>query len=420
LFWTANLYKVAAGERSKGQRIPRAILEIMTLQLALFFGLLPLTAALFGRVSWLAPFMNLLALPIFNLITVPAALLGLLLSGPLAPLGDWLIYIAWKSVSVLLQAVAFAADIPYAELRIGNLGGLFLVTTSLTKLWAILPSSWPGRKLAWLAALGSLLYESPRPPVGCVEIHTLDVGQGLSTVVQTERHTMVFDTGPSFRSGSDTGALVLVPFLRGKGIRVVDLLVVSHGDNDHAGGVRSLLEAADVRTLIAGEHLPNLQMHQSLCSAGQVFDWDGVLITLLHPGEETIRDGNNASCVVEVRSGDFAALLTGDIELQVERQLVRDGKLPDVELVIVPHHGSRTSSHSGFVAQLKPQAAVISAGHGNRWGFPKDDVVRRWQAAGSEVVNTATFGAISYRMCARSGLRLLEMHRRDSRQIWND
>jgi competence protein ComEC len=91
-----------------------------------------------------------------------------------------------------------------------------------------------------------------------------------------------------------------------------------------------------------------------------------------------------------------------------------------VELVIVPHHGSRTSSHSGFVAQLKPQAAVISAGHGNRWGFPKDDVVKRWQAAGSEVVNTATFGAISYRMCTRNGLQLLKMHRRDSQRIWND
>jgi len=420
LFWIAALHRASTVERGLGQRLHRAASELVPLQFVLFFGLLPLTAVLFGRVSWLAPGMNLLALPVFNLITIPSALLGFLLDGPLAPLGDGLIHIAWLSVSFLLRLIAIAADMPRAELRIAELSGIMLLTTSLTILWVILPASWPGRKLAWLAALGAFYHAAPRPPEGCVDMHTLDVGQGLATIVVTNRHTMVFDTGPSFRSGSDTGRLVVVPFLRAKGIGVVDLVVISHGDNDHAGGLTSLLAATDVRTVISGEPLAGLGQQQSLCLEGPLVDWDGVNIALLHPGNETIRAGNNASCVIEIRTGAYVSLLTGDIELPVERQLLHDGKLAGVELVVVPHHGSRTSSHAAFVSRLKPKTAVISAGYGNRWGFPKDDVVRRWQAVGSDVVNTATFGAISYRMCVNSGLQQLEFHRRAHRRIWND
>jgi competence protein ComEC len=178
------------------------------------------------------------------------------------------------------------------------------------------------------------------------------------------------------------------------------LLVVSHGDNDHAGGVQSLIAEINVDTVIAGERLSGLKREQSLCATGQVANWDGTRISLLHPSGNALRDGNNSSCVVEIRTGDYVALLTGDIELPVERQLIREGKLSGAELVIVPHHGSRTSSHAAFVTQLKPRAAIISAGYGNRWGFPKTDVVARWQAVGSDVINTATSGAISYRMCA--------------------
>ena len=286
--------------------------------------------------------------------------------------------LAWHSVSVVLYLIDRAAQLPYSELRIAELKGFVLLTTATTLIWVVLPASWPGRKLAWLAALGSVLHLAPRPARDCVEIHALDVGQGLATVVLTKSHTLIYDTGPAFRSGSDTGALVLVPFLRGKGIDNVDVVVVSHGDNDHAGGVGSLTAEIRVGEILSGEPLPRPRIapaSQTLCEAGQRWHWDGVDFTILHPGPDQIRLGNNASCVLEIRVGTHLALLTGDIELAAERQLLEENRLSSAELVFVPHHGSRTSSHAAFIARLRPRTAVISAGFDNQWGFPKDDVV---------------------------------------------
>ncbi len=420
LLWLARLHRVSAGSQLLRHRLRRALGEFMPMQIALLLGLLPLTATLFGRVSWLAPWVNLIILPVFNLVTVPASLLGLLLAGPLQPLGDVLLRVGWYSVTLLLTLVEAAAGIPFAEVRIAGLHRIALLSVWLSVLWVLLPASWPGRKLAWLAGLGAILQVAPRPPPGCVDIHALDVGQGLATVVMTRNHTLVFDTGPSFRSGSDTGALVVAPFLREKGIDEIDLLVVSHGDNDHAGGVSSLL--AEIRTgaLLSGEYLPDVPMAHSLCVTGQSWQWDGVRISILYPRSRESRAGNDASCVLEIRTGKSQALLTGDIELAAESTLVRQRLLSSTQLVFVPHHGSRTSSHTAFIDRLQPQVALVSAGFSNRWGFPKEDVVQRWRSAGAEVVNTADSGAISYRLCNQTRLQRRAIHRLDQRRIWHE
>ena len=141
--------------------------------------------------------------------------------------------------------------------------------------------------------------------------------------------------------------------------------------------------------MLSGEplqRLPQLPALQSLCEAGQRWQWDGVEFAILHPGPEQVRIGNNASCVLEISVGTHTALLTGDIELAAERWLVESQRLQSAELVFVPHHGSRTSSHAAFIAELRPQVAVVSAGFDNQWGLPKDDVVQRWLAIGAEVV----------------------------------
>lgn len=423
LLWLAKLHREAAANSAIRDRLRGAVAELIPMQIALLMGLLPLTAVLFGRVSWLAPLVNLLVLPVFNLVTVPTSLLGLVLGGPLAAVGDGLLWAAWYSVFWVLELIELAARIPFSELRVANLHGIALLSTILTIIWVVLPASWPGRKLAWIAALAAVIHVAPRPAADCVEIHALDVGQGLATVVLTKSHTLVFDTGPSFRSGSDTGALVLVPFLRGKGIADVDVVVVSHGDNDHVGGVRSLIAEIQVSKVLSGESLAPLSVSpasQSLCETGQRWNWDGVDFEILHPGPQQVRAGNNASCVLEIRVGERVALLTGDIELAAEQQLVREQRLPDAELVFVPHHGSRTSSHAEFIARLRPGIAVVSAGFDNQWGFPKDDVVRRWQHIGAEVVNTAHTGAQSYRMCVGRPLQRVAEQRRDHRRVWHD
>src|SRR5690606_19063408 len=242
----------------------------------------------------------------------------------------------------------------------------------------------------------------------------------LSVVLRTRTRTLVYDTGPSFRGGSDIGQLVLVPWLRSAGAGRVDLLVVSHSDDDHAGGSRSLLNAIPVTQVLAGEPLPSLDRSQLACRSGQAWLWDGVRFSVMHPGVYPMQSNNNASCVLEVAAGPHAILLTGDIESPIENHLVRSGVLDPVDIVIVPHHGSRTSSGSPFVEALRPSVAIASAGYGNRWGFPKEDVLARWQDAGARVMNTAESGAIHYRVCAEGGAQLQSEQRLRSRRYWHD
>src|SRR5690606_29705205 len=159
--------------------------HLAALQLELLLGLLPLTALLFGRVAWLAPLVNLLVVPHFELLCVPAALLGLLLDGPLAPAGDALLVLAWQSVRVVLFVVDAAAAVPRAHADIALLPPALLPLAWLPALWAVLPPGFPRRRLAWLAAAVLVLYRPPAPPPGCVDVAVLDVGQGLSIVART-------------------------------------------------------------------------------------------------------------------------------------------------------------------------------------------------------------------------------------------
>jgi competence protein ComEC len=420
LIWSARRRRLPAAPWRAGpaRRMARAVCELAALQLELLLGLLPLTALSFGRVSWLAPLVNLLVVPLFELVSVPAALLGLLLDGPLAVFGDALLVLAWQSVRVMLCIVDAAAALPHAHADIALLPPALLPVAWLPALWAVLPPGFPGRRLAWVAAAALVLYRPPAPPPGCVDIAVLDVGQGLSVVARTSGHTLVYDTGPSFRSGGDTGALVVVPYLRAHGVTRIDRLVISHADSDHAGGVRSVVRELAVGALYAGEPLP-VDTPQRPCRAGQRWTWSGVRFLMLHPAGGDWR-GNDGSCVLEIAAGARRVLFTGDIEFVAERRLLEAGVLSAVELVLVPHHGSRTSSGAAFVARLRPGEAVVSAGYRNRWGMPKEDVVQRWERAGARVRNTATAGEIEYRVCPAGGAVLTHRHRVDARRYWHE
>ncbi|MEX2497226.1 MAG: DNA internalization-related competence protein ComEC/Rec2 [Woeseia sp.] len=420
LLWRARQRRLLRGTESAFARLVLAARDLFALQFVLLFGLFPLTALIFGRVSWLAPAINLLVLPLFNVLTVPSVLLGLVLDGPLAFAGDLLIRFAWQSVQWILRIVEPASDWPPATQYTAALTGLMLPVVLLSAVWALAPPGFPGRRLAWVAAVSALLYKTPHPPPGCVELAVLEVGQGLATVLRSAGRVVVIDTGPSFRGGSDSGERVLVPWLRSAGIRRVDLLLVSHSDDDHAGGTASLLEAYEVTQISVGEKLEWIARPQLQCRSGQAWLWNGVRFSFIHPGRYPLQSNNNASCVLEVTIGAHSILFTGDIESPVENHLVRSGVLSPVDIAVVPHHGSRTSSRPAFVDALRPAVAIVSAGYGNRWGFPKEDVVARWQEAGARVMNTATSGAIHYRVCADSGIHLVSEHRRQQKRYWHD
>jgi competence protein ComEC len=420
LLWAARQYGLATAGVPVARRLAAGALNLMALQVTLLFGLFPLTALLFGRAAWLAPMVNMLVLPLFNLVTVPAGLLGLLCGGPLRMLGDGLLTIAWYSVRLMLWVVDAVAGWGPAHTHIATIGGAMLLVVWLPAVWAVAPPGFPGRRLAWIAAVAIVLHRAPPPPPRCIDLTALDVGQGLSVVLRTHRRTLVYDTGPSFRSGSDTGALVVVPYLRALGVRRIDLLMASHADADHAGGVGSVLEDMHVTELFAGEYLTGVPYEQRVCRQGQAWTWDGVRFAIMHPGVYPVTTGNDASCVLEVGVGRHSILLTGDIESAVEAHLVRTRVLTPTDLVVVPHHGSRTSSSATFVQTLRPSAAIVSAGYDNRWGLPKDDVVARWQSAGARVLNTATSGAIHYRICPDTGAVLQSENRKANLEYWHE
>jgi competence protein ComEC len=395
--------------------------RLIYLQFALLAGLLPLTVLEFSRVAIAAPLVNLLALPIFNFVTVPLCLFGMLFDGPLQGVGDTFLGWAYESIRIVLMLVDIVAEHPGLRFDIPALGGFFVVVAAMPLLHVILPPAWPGRRLAWIAIVAVLLYKPSPPPSGCMDFSVLDVGQGLAVVLRTREHVLLFDTGPSFRSGSNTAELVVMPYLQSVGIGKLDKLVVSHADQDHAGGFAMLLQALEIEQVVVGEQVGQSQpppQHQ--CIAGYRWRWDEIGFEILHPRNSSAWTGNNRSCVVLVSVGNTRLLLTGDIEAPVETLLVHTAALPRADIVIVPHHGSGTSSSQTFIKTLEPALAVVSAGFANRWGMPAKAVVRRWEQAGAQVLNTATAGAISQRLCRSADPGPVRRSRIDSMKYWHD
>lgn len=401
-------------------RLPGAVRQLGVVQVLLLLGLLPLTAGIFGRVSLVAPAVNLVAVPVFSFVTVPFTLGGIVLDGPLESIGNRSLQVASWSVGAVESLIGLAANLPGAAAGIAELhwGGRLCLLLSL--LWAALPPGWPGRSLAWLGLLAVLLQEPRRPAPGCLEIDVLDIGQGLSIVLRAADHVLLYDAGPAFRGGRSMAEAVVLPYLANRGIHRIDTLIVSHADLDHAGGVRPLLQAMETGAILAGETLPDISDAYQPCRAGVEWVAGGVRFRILHPVEGSAVEGNDASCVLLVETGDYRLLVSGDIERLAEDALLGRGALPRVTVAIVPHHGSRTSSSEAFVTALQPELAIVSSGYRNRWGFPKDDVVERWRVAGARVLGTAESGAISARICATTGLAAVGRYRVDHRRIWHE
>lgn len=397
-----------------------AISQLTRLQFGLLAGLFPFTVLIFGRFALVAPLANLLVLPIFNLLTVPLTLGGGLLGGPFAPCGDILLQCAHRSIEWVLQYLTALDNLPYTSVRTTHLSFAMYFVLCLPLLYVFLPNGWPGRKLAPLAMAASLTYEPPNPPAGCLDYQILDVGQGLAVYLRTQNQALLFDTGPAFRSGGSAAELVVLPFLQGQGIDRLDALIVSHGDLDHAGGVASIIAAMPIGRLLVGEALPAVEIPQIPCIAGIRWQQDDARYAVLHPRFGAPWTRNNASCVLEVSIGEHRLLLTGDIESPVEKLLDYRHAFQRSHIVVVPHHGSRTSSTAALIEPTRPDIAVVAASFGNQWGLPKEDVVARWEAAGTTLINTAIAGAVGQRLCAGKPAGPLRRARLDSRKYWRE
>ncbi len=386
---------------------PAAWMVAVRVQLFLSLALVPLTLHFFNGLTWLSPLVNLIAIPVFSLLT-PLLLLAVLALGVDDGLGQWglrasahLLDGAWAALGAaadLAPAAWIPASPPPAALVLGGIGIVLLFA----------PRGLPLRPLA-LIGLAALLVPQQRP-VADLEVTVLDVGQGTAVVVRTPRHTLLFDAGPAFDEGFDAGRSVVVPYLLAQGIRRIDALVLSHGDNDHAGGVAAVREALTVQREIGtagGEP----------CHDGLSWQWDGVAFRFLHPDERRW-SSNNSSCVLHI-DGPFDVLLPGDIERGAEARLLgahRDALSAD--LLLSPHHGSGTSSTAGFIAAVSPRVVVHSAGWRSRYGHPRRDVVMRYAERGATQHVTGVEGALRIDRDPAGKLRVEGWRERASRW-WN-
>ncbi len=382
--------------------------QLVFVQSGLFVMLLWVTAAHFGSVSLTAPLLNLVAVPLFSALTVPTTLLSLL-----APFGDSIaLPIAAWSVE-WLDAMASRAG---KAMPVSMSNSVSFAAATGVAAWIILPRGFPGRGVALACLLPLLFPVADRTGDGCVRTTFLDVGQGTAVLVETKRHRLLYDTGPAFRGGRSAADSTILPYLAASGIDSIDRLVVSHADLDHSGGLTALKKSLAISSILAGEALDGDDW--TYCHGDQAWVWDGVRFEVLLPVVVGEASGNDASCVLRVSLGEQVALLTGDIEANAERELLKRHRTP-VSLLSVPHHGSRTSSTPTLVATLSPSFAVISAGYRNRWKLPDPAIVQRWEDQGTVVLNTADEGAIGIEICRGRDPVLAFRHRRDNLKRWH-
>ncbi len=267
-------------------------------------------------------------------------------------------------------------------------------------------------------ALPVLVLRPETPGLGEAWLALLDVGQGLSAVIRTRDGTLVYDTGPGFDSGFNTGTVVVAPFLQARGVERVDVLVLSHGDRDHTGGARGLLARLPVVRILSGEpgalDLPDVEP----CRAGQGWEWSGVRFRFLHP-VDLAGEGNDASCVLRVEAAGRSILLPGDIGRAVEGRLTRDqpAALPS-DVLVAGHHGSATSTSVSFLESVAPSLVLYSAGYANPFGFPARVVRGRVAAGGIRTLDTGVSGAIDLHLGADGTIRGPWTWRERAGRLW--
>ncbi len=391
----------------------------LQVQWAITVGLAPASLFLFSQVSIVGPLANAVSIPAVSAVVTPLALVAAVLPWD-APLE----FAAWL-MQWLLQFLEWCASLPAAvwQQHVPPLWSVLLALAGV--LWLLAPRGVPWRATGLALMLPAVALPPPAPAPGAAWITTLDVGQGLAVLVRTANRSLLYDAGPAFGAEADSGERIIAPYLRAAGIERLDVMIVTHKDIDHSGGAASVLENFDVATLLsslpAGDPLLGLAPVAQRCAAGQNWIWDGVRFEVLHPENAAARarKTNDLSCVLKVSAGGRSMLLTGDIENPAEADLLKrvPGALP-ADVLLVPHHGSRTSSSAGFLAAVRPSVAVVPVGYRNRFGHPNAEVLGRYSSMNIRIYRTDQDGALTVGLSS-GGLEIAG-ERQQRRRYWHD
>ena len=406
------------GDTSLGSRTSRnrsrgklRVVQFVQTQWLLLLGLSGCLVFFIGELSLIMPLVNLLAVPWLGFLVVPLCLLGVGLFGFYEPGALFCWQLAGRQLEWFSAAINWLSVHDNLIWIPGFAGGwLVMLALVCAGLLLLSPRGLRLRALGVLIICGVVFAEGGRDQRIPLAMTVLDVGQGLALVVETREGVLVYDVGSSFSDRFDAGSGIVAPYLRHRGYRDLRMLVVSHSDQDHSGGVEGLLRYYLPEVSLFGSFEGGQAMHRQLdrqlCQRGMSWQWGEVGFQVLHPqahasisnrGSVRKRPQNNNSCVVAIRYRDQSILLTGDIEKTVERQLLANADLPDkLTVLLAPHHGSKTSSSAAFVKRLAPQHVVFSAGYNHHFGHPHRTVVSRYTAVGSRQWNTAAAGALRF------------------------
>ena len=413
----ALIFYVAAARETEGEKL-RWLKQALRTQWAVTLGLAPAALFLFSQISIVGPLANAVAIPLVSMAVTPLALAAAVL-----PL-DFLAHFAAWLLELMMQFLEWCAALPAAVWQQHVPPSWAIVLALAGVAWMLAPRGIPWRGCG-LALLSPALVMPPAAPShGEAWITTLDVGQGLAVVVRTANRTLLYDAGLQFSGGTDSGERVIAPYLRASGIARLDTLIVTHNDADHSGGASSVVENFEVDTLVASlpasHSLRSAVADSRPCLRGAQWEWDGVRFALLHPaaGDPAPRKTNDLSCVLRISAGTGSMLLTGDIERVSEALLVaRDDQTLRSDVLLVPHHGSKTSSSAEFLAAVGPALAVIANGYRNRFGHPNAEVLERYAALRVKVLRTDRDGAVTVRIGADILSAALERER--GRRYWH-
>lgn len=416
-------------ERSKARRkfldLVRRLLALLREQWVITLALTPLTLMLFGQVSLVGLLANVLAIPWVTLVVTPLSLLGAVF----APVWDGA---AW-AVQTLSVVLTYFSSLPFATFSVATAPVYFSVMGILGGLLLVLPMqtahTWRWRILGLPLLLPVLLWQATRPDAGHFEMIAADIGQGNAVVIRTHKHTLLYDAGPRYSVESDAGHRVLVPLLRSMG-ESLDMVMLSHRDSDHAGGIKSVLAShPDAQFVSSIETTNELQSIKPVtrCEAGQKWQWDGVDFSVLHPNSNdynTVQKPNALSCVLRISTSNHGAvssvLLTGDIERAQELRMLANALDAPQNLqstvLLVPHHGSKTSSSEPFLDAVKPDLAIVQAGYRNRYKHPVPEVMSRYQERKIRVLDSPRCGAVWWSSNEPKNVRC---HRAEYKRYWH-
>jgi len=396
----------------------RLLGQTLTLQLKITLAMLPLSLLFFQQFPLLSPLANLIAIPWVDCTVLPLSLLAALAE----PLGTTVQTAALDLAALTLDGlwrIMVWLDRWLGVVLYRPAPPLWSLGFALPGIAVLLaPRGLPGRWLGAPLCLPLLWPPLVGPEPGGFWFTFLDAGSGPAAVVQTQHHVLVYDTGPKLGATLDAGRAVVVPFLRRQGATQVDVLIISHADGQHTGGVRSLRELMPVARILTSAPEQTPIDGAEPCRAGQTWDWDGVRFQILHPPERGFSD-DNASCVLRVAGAAGRVLLPGDIERSAESALAAsDGMGLAAEILVAPHHGHRNQSTPAFLNAVQPRYILLATGYRNRYGYPRPDTVARYQATGATLLDPADEGALTFRVEPGRALEP-ERYRRDQRRYWH-